>query len=253
MKKATFFLVLIFISVCNNLSAQRQITLGIKGGFSIPNLTGGSSDNPLNTGYSSRLGADYGVYGEYHLCSRYSVSLGVEYASQGGKKDKMQAFSVPDEMLPMLPPNTNYLYADYKSEAKIDYLILPILARSNWSLSKSIPVKIYAAVGPFVGFLLRARQVTSGSSIIYLDQGRVTPVTDQPQSFDNTTDIKDQLRTLNFGVDGFVGISYSFLSRNTLFVEGGGNYGFISIQKGTINGKNYTGAGVVTLGYAYTF
>lgn len=253
MKKTIFFLGLALWGACGNLFAQQQITLSCKGGFSIPNLTGGRSDNPINMGYSSRLAADYGVFGELHFCSQLSLLMGVEYSSQGGKKNKMQAFEVPEDMLPMLPPNTSYLYADYKSEAKLDYLLLPILAKYTWSLSKSTPVKIYAAVGPFMGFLLRARQVTSGSSIIYLDPGKATPVTDQPQSFDSTTDVKDQMRTFNLGVDGYVGISYGISPHSAFFVEVGGNYGFISIQKGTVNGKNYTGAGVVTLGYAYTF
>jgi hypothetical protein len=38
-----------------------------------------------------------------------------------------------------------------------------------------------------------------------------------------------------------------------VFIEGGGNYGFLTIQKDSANGKNNTGAGVVNLGYAYTF
>jgi len=142
------------LGICSNLAAQ-QVTVGVKGGFSIPNLTAGNTTNPLNTGYSSRFGADYGVYGEYHLSSHFSISVGVEYSSQGGKKDKLQALAVPVEMASMLPPNTTYLYADFKSEAKISYLLVPILGRFSWSISKSAPIKIYAAVGPFAGFLLK--------------------------------------------------------------------------------------------------
>ncbi len=252
MKKNIIFLVLaVFLGVCGNLSAQ-DITVGVKGGFSIPNLTGGGVQNPLNTGYSSRLGADYGVYGEYHLTSLFSVSLGVEYSSQGGHKNKAQAFT-PTGALTQL--GAQYLYADFKSDAKINYLILPVLARFNWSVSKSLPWKVYAAVGPFAGFLLNAHQVTSGSSNVYTDPSLsvASQVTPGPVSFDANTNIKDQLHHFNAGVDGFVGIAYNLSSKNALFIEGGGNYGFIPIQKGSANGKNRTGAGVVTLGYAHTF
>ncbi len=79
------------------------------------------------------------------------------------------------------------------------------------------------------------------------------PITSEPQSFDNTTNINEDLHTFNMGINGFVGIAYNISPQNALFIEGGGNFGFISIQKGTVNGKNYTGAGVVTIGYAYTF
>jgi len=38
-----------------------------------------------------------------------------------------------------------------------------------------------------------------------------------------------------------------------LFLEGGGNYGFIPIQKDDANGNNNTGAGTVTAGYLFQF
>ena len=40
-------------------SAQKDVSIGVRGGLTLPSLTGGSSDNPLNTGYSTstRLGA----------------------------------------------------------------------------------------------------------------------------------------------------------------------------------------------------
>ena len=72
------------------------------------------------------------------------------------------------------------------------------------------------------------------------------------QSFDANNDIKNQLNSFNFGVSGNIGIAYNF-SRSNIFLEGGGNYGFLNIQKGTANGKNNTGAGTVDIGHAYTF
>ena len=120
-------------------------------------------------------------------------------------------------------------------------------------MSKKSPVKIYMALGPFVGYLINAKQVTSGSSLYYLDAEKKIALPLPEQSFDAVTGIKSDLNKLNAGINGFVGISYSFDKKNALFIEGGGNYGFIPIQKGTVNGKNNTGAGVITLGYAYTF
>jgi len=194
------------------------------------------------------------MYGEYHYTKAFSVSLGVEYSSQGGQKDKFQAFS-PTGMLvgAALQMGVNYFYADFKSVAKMNYLIVPILARYTWNLSNTVPVKVYASVGPFLGFLLNAHQVTSGSSIIYIDANHTIPLSQQAQSFDATTDIKDQLHTFNIGLSGFVGFSYNLTPKNSVFIEGGGNYGFLKIQKDPENGSNNTGAGVVNLGYAYTF
>jgi hypothetical protein len=252
-KKALQLTIAILLSIVSNLYAQK-ITLGAKGGFSIPNLTGGSADNPLNSGYSSRLGADGGVYGEYHLNEKFSISVGLEYSSQGGLKDKFQAYPTPPAMAPLFAPAPapTYLYANFKSEAKLDYLLIPVVAKYRWKLDNKNHLTFYAAAGPFAGFLLSAHQVTNGSSLIYMDEQKTMPLPVPAQSFDANTSIKSDLYTFNTGIDGFAGFLYNLTPKHALFIEGGGNLGIITIQKGSANGKNYAGAGVVTFGYAYT-
>jgi hypothetical protein len=251
MKKIAFVLLLAAIAGCVPTANAQKITIGAKGGFSIPNLTGGGSENPLNSDYSSRLGIDYSIYGEYHFCPLFSVSAGLEYSSQGGQKNKMQAFPTPEALAQLLPPGTDYLYADYKSVAKINYLLVPVLARCTVALGATSPFSVYLAAGPFAGILLNAHHVTSGTSNIYLDAAGTTQVAGSAP-FDYDENIKSQLHPLNFGIEGFLGISYKIAPKHSVFVEGGGNYGFVPIQKGNANGKNNTGAGTVTLGYAYT-
>lgn len=255
MKRRSSFLLLVVAILFSNLSDGQSFSLGVRSGLSIPNLTAaGSESNPLNTGYKSRFGPDEAITGEYHLSSLFSLEAMLEYSSQGGKKTGMQAFPTPSAMAAMFPPGEvpTYLYADFKSEAKLNYLLVPILAKFGWNLKSHSPVRIFFDAGPFAGFLLSAHQVTSGSSIIYLDQKGQQPASQSPQSFDANNDIKDQLNTFNFGVSGNVGFAYNF-DKSNIYIEGGGNYGFLNIQKGTANGKNNTGAGTVALGYAYTF
>ena len=260
MKKKSSFLLLAATILFSNLSDAQNFSLGVRSGLSIPNLTaGGSESNPLNTGYKSRLGPDEAITGEYHLSSLFSLEAMLEYSSQGGKKTGMQAFPTPAEISQEIPGGQapTYLYANFKSDAKLNYLLVPILAKFGWNLSSHSPFRIYVDAGPFAGFLLSAHQVTSGSSIYYSD-AQQTPLpyglTQMigTQSFDTTNNIKNQLNTFNFGVSGNVGIAYHFV-KSDIYIEGGGNYGFLNIQKGTANGKNNTGAGTVALGYAYTF
>ncbi len=254
MKRILSFLLLIGAIFFYIPSQAQTVTLGARGGISIPNLTtGGSEKNPLNSGYSSRLGPDFAVFADFALSPRFSIEPMVEYSSQGGKKNGFQAMSVPNAMVPLFPPGQvpPYLYADYKSEAKLNYLMVPILAKVGWQLSRNqYGLRLYIDAGPFAGFLLSAKQVTSGSSIIYADAQKQQPLTASAQSFDSTTNIKDQLNTFNFGVSGNIGLAYRF-SRSSIFIEGGGNYGFLNIQKGTANGKNQTGAATVSIGYGY--
>lgn len=253
MKRIFSFLQIFAISILFNSVEAQDITVGVRGGLSIPNLSaGGSNVNPLNSGYSSRLGPDLSIFAEYHISSLFSIEPMVEYSSQGGKKNGFQALTVPDEFAAMFPAGQvpPYLYANYKSEAKLNYLLVPILGKFSWKLGSQSPLKVYVDAGPFFGFLLSAKQVTEGSSIIYADAQMQMPLTSSAQSFDDVSDIKNQLNTFNFGVSGNVGINYQF-KRNNVFIEGGGNYGLLNIQKGTANGKNQTGAGTIGIGYGY--
>jgi len=100
--------------------------------------------------------------------------------------------------------------------------------------------------------LLSAHQVTSGKSLIYLDPAGKQAFPFPPTSFDNNQNIRDELHHINIGISGNLGIAYHFNS-GAFFIEGGGNYGFLNIQKNAVNGKNHTGAATVAVGYAYKF
>ncbi|PUZ22612.1 hypothetical protein DCC81_19450 [Chitinophaga parva] len=243
------FMLLLLLALTPAL-AQTHIDLGIKGGISIPNLHAGNSDNPINTGYSSRVGPDFGVHAEFHLTRHFSLQPQLEYSAQGGKKNGAQAFTPTAEQASQFPSGQvpQYLYANYKSEAKFNYLMVPILAKYGLDLSEHW--RFYVGAGPFVSFLLNAKNVTSGSSMIYTDPAHTQPITPAPVSFDHTENIKDELKKTNVGIAGHVGFAYSF-GRSSIFVEGGGNYGFIKIQRGETNGNNNTGAGNVDIGYAF--
>ncbi|MGL4368281.1 MAG: outer membrane beta-barrel protein, partial [Spirochaetota bacterium] len=181
----------------------QNITLGAKGGLSIPNLTAWGDSNPISDGYKSRLGADGGVYALHDFSELFAVSLGVEYCAQGGVKEGFQAFPVPDQYKAFLP-DQEYLWADFKSEAKFDYLLIPLLARVSWAPRSQPRFKVYVSAGPFAGFLLKARQITRGTSDIYLDEEKTVKLIDN-QSFDETTDIGQDTHVFNLGILGFAG------------------------------------------------
>jgi len=253
MKKNIYILFIGILLISFNSEAQ-NFALGVRGGISIPNLTaGGGTDNPLNTGYSSRSGQDAGIFAEFKFSKLFSLQAMAEYSGQGGKKDGFQAFTPPAILSPMFPPGQvpQYLYANYNSEAKLNYLMIPVLAKFGWDFGKS-PWRIYVDAGPFIGFLLSAKQVTSGESQLYTDPSGQQALPLGQQSFANTQDIKNQLHSTNFGIEGNVGLNYRF-GPNNIFIEGGGNYGFLNIQKGSQNGKNNTGAATADLGYRFWF
>ena len=254
MKKLTIYFLLPFLLCCYLSASAQDFAIGVRGGVSIPNLTaGGSTENPLNTGYSSRLGPDAGLFAEFKFSNLFSLQPMIEYSSQGGKKDGFQAYPTPAQVAPLFPPGQapTYLYANFNSEAKLNYLMIPVLAKFGWDLKHS-PLRIYVDGGPFASFLLSAHQVTTGASESYADPQKQQPLPGGSQSFNNDQNIKDQLHSTNFGAEGNAGLIYK-LGASSIFIEGGFNYGFLNIQKGTANGKNNTGAATASLGYSYWF
>ncbi|TKK69252.1 PorT family protein [Ilyomonas limi] len=229
-----------------------QNYIGIKGGISIPNLTAGSN-NPINTSFRSRLGPDAAIFWEQAIAPNFAIVPGIAYSSQGGKRNGYQAFPFPEEYAGFFPPGEvpEYLYANFDNEIKLDYLMLNVLARFNWHLGESSPVMLYAEVGPFAGYLITAKDVASGSGIVYKDAQMQEPLITSAISFNNTMDIKDQAHKGNVGVAGDVGVAYYFPS-GKIFIEAGGNYGMLNIQKDPANGKNGIGALIGRVGYAFS-
>ncbi len=328
MKKNFIVLAAAMCVVALNAGAQ-EIAIGAKGGLTIPKITPGGNKTPLSEGYSSRQAAGAGAFVEFKFTPTFSLQVGLEYSGQGGQKDGSQAIpsgqfiaglqgGLQDGFTQMVsqvaaasPTGAqqlqtfgqtmnaafagmqgqmpDYLYADYKSVAKFDYLMLPVQAKFGWNLSPTSPWRVYVQAGIFGSYLLDAKRQMSGSSLVYMDknqtttlgqafQSQVAPtlataaaqVTDPVASqalgtfmgtlagkmgeetdFDGTQDIYDDLKKFNVGIIGAAGISYNF-QRNSIFIEGGGNYGFIKIQKEDVNGQNRIGCGSLMLGYSYT-
>jgi hypothetical protein len=267
MKTKNIGLLLTF-ALCSIFYVKAQsskLYIGAKGGLGIPNLTAGSKTTPLSEGYSSRLGFYGGVVAEIHTSPKFSLRGEINYSSQGGKREGMQALPLISELIPLWQALPNfgitpgdYMYADIKSVAKLNYLEIPILAKFTFSLGPSL--EMYLQAGPYMGLLMNANNITSGSSNIYIDKAGMQSVDAVllqagmnamgKQSFDHTEDITSDINRLNVGGQGTVGFNL-LLGKGKLFIEGGGNYGFIPIQKDDANGNNHTGAGTVTLGYLY--
>jgi hypothetical protein len=249
-----FIAISIFFLLTASAVEAQSFSAGIKGGLSIPNLTSGGTSNPINSGYSSGLGPDAALFGEYHVSDLFSVELSLEYSTQGGKKNGKQALPVPSWVASQFPPGQAppYLWANFDASAQFDYLLIPLLGKFGLDLGTTGAWRIYADAGPFIGFLLSAKSVTKGNSNVYADEAQTQPLLFAPISFDTTADIKSQLNNTNYGIAANIGIAYRF-GDHQVFLEGGGNYGFQILQKNKEDGQNHAGAVVVRIGYAYTF
>jgi len=158
--------------------------------------------------------------------------------------------------------------------SNLDYIQIPILAKYYAALSKRM--NFYVDAGPFAGILLSAHQTLKaapGTSSIYTDSkgnntlivpgsvmsqatnGLITtdyPVPELPGSnfATNNYSFYNQAHVGNIGIEGNIGFSYDLTPSQRVVIEGGGNYGFVRVQKDPDNGTDKIGAGTVRVGYA---
>lgn len=214
-----------------------QIRLGLHGGLCIPNIRGGTTEQ--SKGYVSRLGPFFGFFADFALRPNLSLCTEMNYASQGGKRNGMQPVSM--EQLPGMP-----LYADFHNETILDYLEIPLMLK----LAGGQKPRFFVQAGPYVGFRLRARTVTSGSSLLYIDPSGI-PLDSQLISFEGDTCICNDIHRINAGISGGVGLEAPF-GPGDIVVDLRFSMGLTNIQSDPeLNGKNQTGAMIVSLGYCF--
>jgi len=310
--------------------AQGNVSIGVRGGATVPGFTGGKG-NPVSEGYSTTLRKGGGIFVEFKISDLFSIQPMLEYSQQGAKRSGMQALvatgSDPQlagafsqagaqmsaqinqtfqQLLGPLAPAVNvnvpvpgYLWADAKRNVKMDYLMLPVLAKFGRNFTKDSPWRIYVDAGPYVGLLVNAKNTVSMNGPVSSDKAgnpliSTKVITDAipsnilqmiPESMlpmltaganqasqslsdgmgknlSGTQDFKNQLHKFNWGFEANVGLQYHLNPQNKVFLELGGNYGMMNIQKSTgkdsagkkqyLNGKNNNGAVTAMIGYAFT-
>ena len=240
----SFFLLSFYIENC----CAQNFQLGFKGGLSLPNLTS-SGGSDVSKGYETISGPDFALVSEYRLSDKFSLETSLEWSTQGGQKSGLQTIPASPELSQYFPPGSDaqYLYANFTSTVRLQYLMLPVLLKYNMNLGSSGRWKLYVDGGIFGGVLMSAKASASGSSKVYFDKNETEQVGHVTVQFDSTGEIKNQLHKGNFGIEGNLGLLYQF-STLSVFAEGGGNYGFIDLQKESQNGINHTGSLVFRIG-----
>ena len=238
--------VLLLLIVTRAMHAQ-EWSFGVRGGLSIPHLSGGG--NEVSRGYSSILAPNFGLAAERSFSSRFSILVEVGYSGQGGERKGLQPVT---QDLPLPPPQGGqYYYADFTNRSQLDYLEIPILAKYEWPLSASW--RFFAKTGPYVGYLLKGEEKTSGTSPIYDNYGQGLVAITPPVSFDATTNVRGDLNKFNAGAMAGIGVGYLF-GYDEIYVDVRGEYGLTAVQKDTSqNGRSNTGSAAVLLGYKHSF
>ncbi|MBV1887890.1 MAG: PorT family protein [Urechidicola sp.] len=251
-------------------NVKQPIKIGVKGGYSLGKLSN-ADDNIYTQNYESTSGFDFGLTFEFPMSELFSFQTEINFTNRGGVRTGLQPVTGNElsEQLNMFLPfinmplitDENPLYASFESESELKYLEIPALAKFGWGDD----FRFFAEIGPYVGILLNAEQVTSGSSQFFFDsQGTSAifvpnPTGGQPsfielpaQSLDATTDVKDDLKTVNFGGIIGIGASKKMGDKGELFADARASYSFNTIQIKDTYGESRVGGVIFSLGYAYS-
>src|SRR5882724_4242128 len=163
MRRSLACIVLVCSCLLFHEGFAQLISVGVKGGISIPNLRSGGS-NPVSSGYQSGLGPNAAVFGEYSFSNLFSVELGLEYSAQGGRKHGKQALTVTPNIAALFYPYPAppYLWTNFDADANLNYLMIPLLGKVGFDVGNHAAFRVFASAGPFAGFLLSAKTVTKG-------------------------------------------------------------------------------------------
>lgn len=242
------FILLSFFSVKTGQAQSWQF--GIKGGLSLPNLTAAGGVSDVSQGYATISGPDFALFADYKFSEKFSLETDLEWSTQGGQKSGLQTIPAIPDLAQFFPPGTQFLYADFTSTVRLQYLMLPVMLKYTMDLGSSGRWRLYVDGGVFGALLMTANASASGTSKVYLDQEQTKPLGSALVDFDSTGNIKNQLHQGNFGIEGNLGLQYQFNSM-AVFAEAGGNYGFVDLQKNSQSGINRTGALLFRIGWLF--
>ena len=263
-----------------------QIKIGGKVGYSIGRIAD-NSDNIYTDDYKSTDGIDFGAFVEFPISDLVSIQGEILYTQRGGKRDGLQPIPTDNlesslaenglsiEQLNAIVQaqgrgpvtNSDPLYAVFDNESELEYIEIPVLLKLGWGNDW----RFYVEGGPYVGFLISANQVTGGNSQFFLDSNGTVPLSvpnpfynpEDPafgppfiplpeQSFEATTDIKDDLNEVNYGIHAGAGLIRKLNEKHQVFLGFRGSYGFKPLQKDKEFGESVVGGLVFSLGYAFT-
>lgn len=240
-------LISLLLCLCNLIlenNVKGQISyLGIKGGLNLPNLEGGT--NAVSEGYKTRQAPAFGIFGGMNLTQNLDLQIELLYSGQGGIKNwENELTSAYNSQI----PKGLILYQNTKNIAILNYIELPILAKYNLALGKTF--KFHIEAGPYFGYLISAKTITSSSSPVYFNESETKIASSSSEaSYKVDSNVTSSIRKGNFGITG--GLAFSMqIGQGELILDGRPSYGFTNIQKYAVDGKNRTGEMVISLGYA---
>ena len=225
--------------------AQQQV--GIKVGM---NMAAMEPMNEKATPYKRIVSPDLGLLINFPIESDLSLQAEVNYRTQGGKRTGIEKLTQA-EMNRYHLPATMDLYANLHNRITLNYLDIPVLIK----FTKGNKLKYYMAFGPSISYLVSAKRVSNGESLVYTDEAGISILKQDGYSAttisqkETTTNIKGDIKKINLAFQAGWGMEYK-TNAGSFFIETKLLLGATNIQANTAtNGKTQNTGFLLSAGY----
>ena len=217
MKK--LLVLLVFILGLSQMKAQEKgdVEVGVLGGLNVSTLSGGDNDSD----YKSRVGANFGLSGDYYFSDQWSLRVKLLSDGKGAKE---------------VTSSGNVLGVKVEEELiyRINYLSIPIMA--NFHFGGAEFKNFSLNLGPYMGFLSSAEK---SYRVGILESESV--------------DVKEDYNGFDFGLAFGLGYKFRLSDPLRMFLEYGGQLGFVDILKDNEGDsvKNFSHSFNIGLSYVF--
>ena len=194
------FCTMFFIFATGVFAQTNKLSGGVEGGLGFRSLSG---NEIANTKTKADLGYIFGVSGQYSFSQNYSLKAGLYFQRKGAQANTNNTDSLGN------PIGTTAVKINF------NYLTLPVLFKSTFGSN----VKFFVNAGPYVGFLLSAKD-------------EIPAFENEPA---NTIDTKDITESIDFGLTGGIGIIIPAGKKIGISLEIRDDLGLVNISKAPVN------------------
>ncbi len=182
-------LALTVLLVNSNVIAQK---VGAKAGINISRISysgDGETIEMIKDNIAVLTSTTYGIYLNYSIIPLLSLQVEGNYDPRGNKFD-------PDFYNYLYSLGSKKSYTDFAFDGEIsdrlNYLTFPVMLKAKLAF-------FHVEAGPYLGFLLNAKQVIKGSAT----------VSGQTMSIDEEADSKDYYKSTDFGIAAGAGVTFN--------------------------------------------
>lgn len=207
MKKITFLFFTIVLITLKTSAQDSKVKFGIQGGLNYSSLRGYDGFVDDNPGFAYLFGFSF----QHEIQENLSIKVDLNYERKAQiSKSTINLIDNSESPLPI----EQSIYKS-KTTTYLNYIVLPIMLKYNFSNDKSF----YINGGPYLGYLLKSGIKSESNA---------------PSIYNGDVEDTKNRKSLDYGISAGIGKEFKFNENHNFYIELRENLGLANIAKGEI-------------------